>query len=495
MLDADREPQQRRRRAVRGVDRVAGPALDQRLDAAEAGRVTDQPHRLAHPLGVVGRPGDLEGDHRTVAMVQPRRQFVPRVRSQPREAHPRHRRVRAQAGRQVQRVGLGPLQPDGQRAQPTQREVGLQRPRHGAGEVAAQREAGAQRRGAGDQHAHQQVGMPGEVLRRRVHDDVGAVLERAHHQRRRERRVDAGDRAHVVRRGDEGGQVGHAHQRIGHRLQPQQIGTGQRRDDGRGVGDVDGAHLHPAHPLLLVEERHAARIAGAGHDGYRPGRLPLRDRRDRRHAAAERERGTALERPHRILERANGVAAALAQVVVVVGSVLERRRQHDRGAHRCPWGAWWPAARDDDGFGMKRNMRHQGDVIASMTVDLPDSAKKLLDAAAFVIVATLMPDGSPQTSVLWATYDGDDVLFATVVGRAKERNLRRDPRISVLIYDAANAYSYVEVRGRATLSTDGGPELIERLSQTYTGKPYTNDEGTDNVRVVVRVTPERVVEY
>jgi PPOX class probable F420-dependent enzyme len=97
--------------------------------------------------------------------------------------------------------------------------------------------------------------------------------------------------------------------------------------------------------------------------------------------------------------------------------------------------------------------------------------------------------------VLWATYDGDDVLFATVVGRAKERNLRRDPRISVLIYDAANAYSYVEVRGRATLSTDGGPELIERLSQTYTGKPYANDEGTDNVRVVVRVTPERVVEY
>ena len=144
---------------------------------------------------------------------------------------------------------------------------------------------------------------------------------------------------------------------------------------------------------------------------------------------------------------------------------------------------------------MKRNMRHQGDVIASMTVDLPDSAKKLLEAAAFVIVATLMPDGSPQTSVLWATYDGDDVLFATVVGRAKERNLRRDPRISVLIYDAANAYSYVEVRGRATLSTDGGPELIERLSRTYTGKPYTNDEGTDNVRVVVRVTPERVVEY
>jgi PPOX class probable F420-dependent enzyme len=128
-----------------------------------------------------------------------------------------------------------------------------------------------------------------------------------------------------------------------------------------------------------------------------------------------------------------------------------------------------------------------------MTVELPDNAKKLLDDAAFVTVATLMPDGSPQTSVLWATYDGDDVLFATVVGRAKERNLRRDPRISVLIYDAASAYSYVEVRGSATLTTEGGPELINQLSHVYTGEPYTNDEGTDNVRVVVRVTPERVV--
>lgn len=138
-------------------------------------------------------------------------------------------------------------------------------------------------------------------------------------------------------------------------------------------------------------------------------------------------------------------------------------------------------------------MCHRADVIATVTVDLPDSAKKLLDGGAFATLATLMPDGSPQTSVMWATYDGGDVLLSTVVGRAKERNLRRDPRISVLIYDAASAYSYVEVRGSATLSTEGGPELIDRLSRTYEGEPFTGDEGTDHVRVVVRLTPERVV--
>ncbi len=128
-----------------------------------------------------------------------------------------------------------------------------------------------------------------------------------------------------------------------------------------------------------------------------------------------------------------------------------------------------------------------------MSVDLPEYAKKLLDSAAHVTVATLMPDGSPQTSILWATYDGNDLLLSTVVGRAKERNWRRDPRTSVLIYDPGDPNQFVEVRGTVSMTPDGGPELINRLSLIYYDEPYTGDEGTDNVRVVVRVTPTRVV--
>jgi PPOX class probable F420-dependent enzyme len=124
---------------------------------------------------------------------------------------------------------------------------------------------------------------------------------------------------------------------------------------------------------------------------------------------------------------------------------------------------------------------------------LPQSAKDLLDAKAFVTVSTVMPDGSPQSSVLWATYDGDDILLSTIVGRAKERNWRRDPRTSVLVFDPADGYSYVEVRGSVTLTTEGGPELIDELSMIYTGGHYTGDDGTENVRVVARLTPERVV--
>jgi PPOX class probable F420-dependent enzyme len=130
--------------------------------------------------------------------------------------------------------------------------------------------------------------------------------------------------------------------------------------------------------------------------------------------------------------------------------------------------------------------------IAGMT-GLPQLAKQLLDDANFVVVATSNTDGSPQTSVLWATYDGDDLLLSTVQGRKKETNWLRDPRTSVLILDRDDPYRFVEVRGSVSMDTDGGPELIERLSQAYTGQSYTGDEGTDHVRVVVRVSPTRVV--
>ena len=125
--------------------------------------------------------------------------------------------------------------------------------------------------------------------------------------------------------------------------------------------------------------------------------------------------------------------------------------------------------------------------------ELPNAAKALLDAANYVVVATSNTDGSPQTSVMWATYEGDELLLSTVQGRKKETNWLLDPRVSVLILDRDNPYHYVEVRGSVQMGTDGGPELIDRLSQIYEGKHYTGDEGTDNIRVVVRVTPAKVI--
>jgi PPOX class probable F420-dependent enzyme len=124
---------------------------------------------------------------------------------------------------------------------------------------------------------------------------------------------------------------------------------------------------------------------------------------------------------------------------------------------------------------------------------LPDAAKAVLDSPEFATLATIEPDGQPQLSVVWVARDGDDVLVSTVKGRRKHRNLERDPRATVLVLLRDDPYRYVEVRGTATMVDEGGPELIQQLSQKYRGRPYTADDGTGNVRVVVRITPEKVV--
>ncbi|MBT2387257.1 PPOX class F420-dependent oxidoreductase [Streptomyces sp. ISL-11] len=132
-----------------------------------------------------------------------------------------------------------------------------------------------------------------------------------------------------------------------------------------------------------------------------------------------------------------------------------------------------------------------------MSAALSDDLKKLLDdTPVFATVATVQPDGSPQLSVTWIKHDGDDLLISTTVGRRKERNLRRDPRVTVMINPPNAPYTYAEVRGTASLTTEGGQELIDELSRKYTGKDYADFNpaaGQDAERVVVRVTPRKVV--
>jgi PPOX class probable F420-dependent enzyme len=124
---------------------------------------------------------------------------------------------------------------------------------------------------------------------------------------------------------------------------------------------------------------------------------------------------------------------------------------------------------------------------------LNPTIRELVDGRNFATLATINADGSPQTSPVWITRDGDDLLVSTVIGRLKERNLRRDPRASVTVFDQDDPYNYFEARGAVTFTEEGGFKLINDLSLKYTGKDYTGDEGTANVRTVVRLTPEKVV--
>ena len=126
--------------------------------------------------------------------------------------------------------------------------------------------------------------------------------------------------------------------------------------------------------------------------------------------------------------------------------------------------------------------------------ELSEAARALFDEKTFATAATIQPDGQPQLSVVWVKREGDDVVFSTKEGRRKHLNLVRDDRITLLAMPAGNPYAYVEVRGRATMTAEGGDELIDELSEKYTGRPYTGDAPGD-VRLVVRVTAERIVEH
>jgi PPOX class probable F420-dependent enzyme len=127
-----------------------------------------------------------------------------------------------------------------------------------------------------------------------------------------------------------------------------------------------------------------------------------------------------------------------------------------------------------------------------MSLELPAIAKQWLDDATYVSLGTTNADGSPHLSVLWASYAGNDVLLSTLQGRRKYRNLIADPRVSVLWFPKDRPLSYVEVRGVATVSTEGAHDLIETLAQKYVGRSYREVPG-DVVRVTVRVRPEHVV--
>ncbi|MGV9268908.1 PPOX class F420-dependent oxidoreductase [Kitasatospora sp. NPDC003701] len=128
-----------------------------------------------------------------------------------------------------------------------------------------------------------------------------------------------------------------------------------------------------------------------------------------------------------------------------------------------------------------------------MAAQLSDQAKALIDGKSFAVVSTIQPDGSPQSSVVWVKRDGDDVLFSTVEGRRKHLNLVKDPRISLVVNPPESPYSYLEVRGEATLSREGGKELIDELARKYRGEASYGFDDPDDVRVVVRLTPRKVV--
>ncbi|MFC5747521.1 PPOX class F420-dependent oxidoreductase [Actinomadura rugatobispora] len=126
-----------------------------------------------------------------------------------------------------------------------------------------------------------------------------------------------------------------------------------------------------------------------------------------------------------------------------------------------------------------------------MPITFDEATRTLLDGRNFATVATLNPDGGPQTSVVWVLREGDTVVFSSTTDRRKARNLVRDPRVSLTVFDTANPYRTVEVRGTAEVVEDSDRALQRKVSHKYLGQDSPPDpEGV--VRVAIRVIPDKV---
>jgi PPOX class probable F420-dependent enzyme len=124
---------------------------------------------------------------------------------------------------------------------------------------------------------------------------------------------------------------------------------------------------------------------------------------------------------------------------------------------------------------------------------LSEKQAELLRGKNWGTVTTLRKDGSPHSTPVWIDTDGENVLFNTSVGRAKERHLRRDPRVSVVVLPAADQQSgYVSVTGTAEISEDGAVEHINKLAKKYVGLDEYPWLQPGEQRVIVTIKPEKI---
>ena|SRR5438105_1552420 len=124
---------------------------------------------------------------------------------------------------------------------------------------------------------------------------------------------------------------------------------------------------------------------------------------------------------------------------------------------------------------------------------IPDKFHDLFTKKGFAHLATLMPDGSPQVTPVWVDFDGTHVIVNSAKGRQKDKNMKRDARVSLSISDPDNPYRYVEIRGKvADISETGADQHIDKMAQKYLGQdkyPYRKPE---EVRVVYKVLPTKI---
>lgn len=135
----------------------------------------------------------------------------------------------------------------------------------------------------------------------------------------------------------------------------------------------------------------------------------------------------------------------------------------------------------------------------STTVTIPHSHQDLLVRPVHGVLSTLMPDGQPQSSLVWVDYDGQDVLINTTLERQKCQNILLNPKVSLLVVDPEDTSRFIEVRGQvAEITTNRAIVHADKLTRRYTGKEhfygdiYPVERQSQETRVIVSIRPFKV---
>jgi PPOX class probable F420-dependent enzyme len=128
-----------------------------------------------------------------------------------------------------------------------------------------------------------------------------------------------------------------------------------------------------------------------------------------------------------------------------------------------------------------------------MSAKIEGRARELLEQPNCGSLATISAGGAPHLTVVWVDVDGDEVLVNGADGRVWVANIRRDPRVAIVVADPANPYEYVEVRGRLReWNTEGADAHIDSLAKKYLGQDTYPYRGNGEVRVMFRIEPDSV---
>jgi PPOX class probable F420-dependent enzyme len=125
--------------------------------------------------------------------------------------------------------------------------------------------------------------------------------------------------------------------------------------------------------------------------------------------------------------------------------------------------------------------------------DKTQAALDLCRTKSLAYVATVAPDGKPQVTPVWVDVIDGKPAFNTAIGRAKERHLRNNPRLSFAIADPENPYSYVEVQGTAVLTEDGADDFIDALAKKYLNEDKYPFRTPEETRITVLIEPDKIL--